>query len=144
MINSQLETVDLMPSLSAIIKFDFNLASVYVLPCLKDAFYQPYIKLNKCLFLFHIGVAYEDQPQCLLTDYLKLFNSICDQQATIRQLLGEDMFKEKGDENLDKIPDVFNRLTGVYYWVIFRTGAISPFNFKKGTIAANFIHTTIV
>jgi len=59
-----------------------------------------------------IGVAYEDQPQCLLTDYLKLFNSICDQQATIRQLLGEDMFKEKGDENLDKIPDVFNRLTG--------------------------------
>ena len=71
--------------------------------------------LNKSLFLFHVGVAYEDQPQCLLTDYLKLFNSICDQQATIRQLLGEDMFKEKGDENLDKIPDVFNRLTGVYY-----------------------------
>ena len=59
-----------------------------------------------------IGVSYEDQPQCLLTGYLKLFNSICDQQATIRQLLGEDMFKEKGDENLDKIPDVFNRLTG--------------------------------
>jgi Rab3 GTPase-activating protein catalytic subunit len=59
-----------------------------------------------------VGVQFEDLPQPLLTEYLRLFNSICDQNATLRQLLGEDMFKEDAPENLDKIPDVFNRLTG--------------------------------
>ena len=55
-----------------------------------------------------IGVIYEDQPQCLLSEYLKLFSSICDHEATIKELLGDDMFQQ--DDN--KIPDVFDRLTG--------------------------------
>ena len=50
----------------------------------------------------------EDLPQCLLSEYLKNFHKICDQEATIKQLLGEDFFKDESD----KIPDVFNRLTG--------------------------------
>ena len=39
--NSQLDTVDLMPLLLAIIKNSFNIASVYVLLCLKDPFNRP-------------------------------------------------------------------------------------------------------
>ena len=53
----------------------------------------------------------EDLPQCLLSEYLKNFHKICDQEATIKQLLGEDFFKDESD----KIPDVFNRLTGNAY-----------------------------
>lgn len=55
-----------------------------------------------------VEIQYEENPQCLLSEYLKLFHSICDQELTIRQLLGEDMFQN--EEN--KIPDVFDRLTG--------------------------------
>ena len=58
-----------------------------------------------------IGVQYEDKPQCLLAEYLRQFNSICDQEATIRQLLGEEMFRNDKEE---KIPDVFNKLTGKF------------------------------
>ena len=45
MINSQLKIMasSALPPISAIIKFDFIPALVYVLPCLKDAFYWPYL-----------------------------------------------------------------------------------------------------
>ena len=56
-----------------------------------------------------ISTRLEDYPQGLLSEYLKNFHKICDQEATIKQLLGEDFFK---DDSVDKNSDVFNRLTG--------------------------------
>ncbi len=57
-----------------------------------------------------VGVLFEEKPQCLLSDdYLLRFNAICDQDASLKQLLGEDMFQ---DDLEKKIPGVFNRLTG--------------------------------
>ena len=38
---SQLKAMNPVPLISAIIRFNFDLASVYVLPCLKYAFYWP-------------------------------------------------------------------------------------------------------
>ena len=67
-----------------------------------------------------ISTSLEDQPQCLLSEYLRHFRKICDQNVTVKQLLGEDFFKvdssstgnnSSGGE-VGNIPDVFNRLTG--------------------------------
>ena len=62
-----------------------------------------------------VGVLFETRPHCLLAEYLDDFSNLVNQNETLKELLGDLIKEDLQGQHLEKLPNVFNRLTGPTY-----------------------------
>ena len=86
-----------------------------------------------------IGVQFESRPHCLLAEYLGEFSNLGSQNETLKELLG-DLVKDGAEQHLEKLPNVFNKLTGPTYTLsdIIQSGK-SPRKIQGGPIKDEYL-----
>ncbi len=68
-----------------------------------------------------VAIEFDDNPTCLLGEYLAGFLALCHNKQSLRQVLGADFIKgntyetDDADPNLDKLPSALSKLTGPSY-----------------------------
>eukprot|EP00095_Tigriopus_kingsejongensis_P007273 maker-scaffold144_size312663-snap-gene-2.35 protein:Tk07273 transcript:maker-scaffold144_size312663-snap-gene-2.35-mRNA-1 annotation:"hypothetical protein BRAFLDRAFT_221256" len=64
-----------------------------------------------------VSVQFEDQPQCLLGEYMNMFAKVSENHESMVKVLGDYMASSEYDvdESLDNVPQALKRLTGPTY-----------------------------
>ena len=93
--------------------------------------------------MWSIGVKFEQRPFCLLSEYLNEFSKLGNQHETLKELLG-DITRDDMNQHLEKLPNVFNRLTGPTYTLtdIIQSGK-SPIKSHGGPIKDEYLTTML-